>query len=70
MYSTENSTRHWTPWITHRSGYRLKTDNQKYIKIKWGGFEAKASCHPVDEFNLERGTVICIAKIMKMAVME
>lgn len=53
----------WTPWIS-MGILSYKTDNEKYVKIKAGGYTTKASCHPCDEFDLETGIRICVEKMI------
>lgn len=57
----------WTDWILVNANtwneYSYKTDNEKYVRLKKDGREAKASCHPTDEFDLNVGIEICFDRL-------
>lgn len=55
--------RNWTKWIYTTKFYAYKTDNKKYVKVKKDGSKTRASCHPTDEFDLNKGIAVCLKRI-------
>ena len=54
----------WTDWIRIGS-IAYKTDNEKYVKLRFGDYSAKASCHPMDTFDIDIGIQVCMDKIAR-----
>lgn len=53
----------WTEWTETKSGFKFRTDNEKYVKVKKGGITVRSSCHPCDKFSVAKGVSVCLQKI-------
>lgn len=44
----------------------IKTDNEKFVMLKFGEYVTEAKLHPEDEFDLIKGIKICICRLNKI----
>lgn len=53
----------WAEWTETKSGFKFRTDNEKYVEVKKDGITVHSSCHPCDKFSVAKGVSVCLQKI-------
>lgn len=54
--------RTWTPWMSGGL-YDYRTDGSRYVEVRRYGTKKRASCHPLDEFDLLTGITVALCKL-------